>query len=121
VAEQSNAMNPMSSLFFETFTVIIERLFWIFGITSDSWNRLDPISLHEIISLDREVSMSGNPWEGLTKSQALKKIETLIRIYSVFLHRGVSDVEACADKIGTLREFHAAISSGMLQSQFPDK
>lgn len=113
-------MNPMFSLFFETFTVVIERLFWIFGITSDSWNRLNPISLHEIISPDREVNMSKNPWEGLTKSQALKKIETLIRIYSVFIRRGMSDVESCANKIGTLREFHAAISSGMLQSQFPD-
>ena len=63
--------------------------------------------------------MNENPWKGLSKEQALQKIQTMIRIYTVFIRSGRADVELYSEKIATLREFHVAILSGKYESQFP--
>lgn len=65
--------------------------------------------------------MAENPWEGLTKEEALQKIRTLIRIYTVFLHSGKADIEYCSAKLADLRDLRQEILEGKRETQFPSR
>jgi len=65
--------------------------------------------------------MSKNPWEGLSREEALSKIQTLIRIYILFLRSKKGDMDSYSAKIADLRELHAEILEGKRETQFPSK